>query len=297
MKNFFIRLASGLVAAAVIITAILASKISYGLVMLVAGVGGVFEFYTISAPLRGADETENKKTRRTGVIVAFLSILFSWAFHWRYTLDDLSVILPVALFFYFVKALFSKSEKPFQNIAWDILPLIYIVLPVMLLNYLYFEKGELFTLSILFLIWFYDSMCYICGSLLGRHKLIERVSPQKTIEGLVGGMILSLIFVFFFDKILAFLVAKYHFTAWPYTNVQWLFIGFVTLIFATLGDLIESLLKRNIGIKDSGSIMPGHGGWLDRLDAILVAIPFAVLAVFLMDRVNDVRLIIDFLSS
>lgn len=297
MKNFLTRLGSGLIAAALIITSILMSKIAYGVVMLIAGVGGVMEFYTISAPLRGGDEADNKKAKKTGVIVAFLAILLSWAFHWRYTLDDLSVILPVVLFFYFVKALFSKSSQPFQNIAWDLLPVIYIVLPVMLLNYLYFEKGELFALAVLFLIWFYDSMCYICGSLFGRHKLIERVSPQKTIEGLIGGMILSLIFVFFYDKILGFLTAKYHFNCWSYTNIQWLFIGFVTLIFATLGDLIESLLKRNIGIKDSGSILPGHGGWLDRLDAILVAIPFTVMAVFLMDRVNDAKLILDFLSN
>lgn len=296
MNTFLTRLGSGVIAAALIITAILASKISYGIVMLIAATGGVFEFYTISAGLRGADEAQNKKARRTGVIVAFLAVLLSWAFHWRYTLDDLAVILPVVLFFYFVKALFSKSEQPIQNIAWDLFPVIYIVLPVMLLNYLYFEKGELFALAILFLIWFYDSMCYITGSLFGKHKLFERVSPQKTIEGFVGGMVLSLIFVFFFDKILAFLTAKYHFNCWSYTNLQWLFIGFITLIFATLGDLIESLLKRNIGIKDSGSILPGHGGWLDRLDAILVAIPFTVMAVFIMDRVNDVNLILDFLK-
>jgi phosphatidate cytidylyltransferase len=282
--------------AALIIAAILAHKISYGVVILIAAVGGVWEFYTISAPLRGGSETSRKRARLVGVIVAFLAILLSWAFHFRYTESDLLVILPVVLFFHFVRGLFSKSDKPILDIAWDVFAVIYIILPVMLLNYLYFEKGELFALAILFLIWFYDSMCYITGSLIGRHKLIERVSPQKTIEGLAGGMILSLIFVFFFDKILALLVVKYKFTCWEYSHFQWLFIGMVTLIFATLGDLIESLLKRNIGIKDSGSILPGHGGFLDRLDAILVAIPFTVAAVFIVDRINDVYTLIDFLK-
>jgi phosphatidate cytidylyltransferase len=166
----------------------------------------------------------------------------------------------------------------------------------MLLNFLYFEKGELFALSILFLIWFFDSMCYITGSLIGRRKLFERISPQKTVEGWIGGMVLSLIFVFFYDKILGFLSEKYHFNCWQYSNVQWLFIGFVTLVAATLGDLVESMLKRNAGVKDSGTIMPGHGGFLDRLDAILIAIPFTVISVFIVDRINDALLIIDFLK-
>jgi phosphatidate cytidylyltransferase len=308
MKNFLIRAASGLSVAAIIIAAILASKISYGLVVLIAALGGVYEFYTISAGIRGVDEAQNKKSRRTAVIMTFTGLFFSWLFHFKYKLDDLSVILPVMLFFYFVRALFSKSETPFRNIAWDILPVIYIVLPVMLLNYLYFEKGAMFVMAILFLIWFFDSMCYITGSLLGRHKLFERISPQKTIEGWVGGMILSLTLVFFYDKILeAIAGATQHnhgtwfnngnwFNVWTYTNIQWLIIGFVTLVFATLGDLVESQLKRNIGIKDSGTFLPGHGGFLDRLDAILVAIPFVVLVVFIMDNVNDILKVLDFIN-
>ena len=117
---------------------------------------------------------------------------------------------------------------------------------------------------------------------------------------MVGGMVLSLTFVFFYDKILGLLAAKFHyanwFSVWTYTNVQWLIIGFVTLIFATLGDLVESLLKRSLGIKDSGAFLPGHGGFLDRLDAILIALPFTMLAVFAVDRINDIYLLIDFLN-
>ncbi len=296
MKNFLIRAASGLVVATLVIAAILGSKISYGIVVMIAAIGGVFEFYTISANIRHVDEAHNKSSRSTAIILTVIAILFSWLFNHRYNFADAAVLLPVILFIYFVRALFSKSDRPFESIAWEILPFIYIVLPVMLLNYLYFEKGELFAMAILFLIWFYDSMCYISGSLLGRTKLFARVSPQKTVEGLVGGMVLSLIFVFFYDKILGFLSTQYHFNCASYTNIQWLFIGFVTLVFATLGDLVESLLKRNIGIKDSGAILPGHGGFLDRLDAILVAIPFTVMAIFLVDRVNDILLLIDFLK-
>jgi phosphatidate cytidylyltransferase len=300
MKNFYVRAASGLTVAVLIIAAILASRISYGIVILIAAVGGVYEFSTITVTARHEDEAANKKSRRLAVILTVIAVTLSWLFHFRYRFDDLAIILSPILFFYFVRELFSKSETPFQNIGWNILPFIYIVLPVMILNYLYFEKGAIFAIAVLFLIWFYDSMCYITGSLFGKRKLFERVSPQKTVEGMVGGMVLSLIFVFFYDKILALLAAKFHyanwFSVWTYTNVQWLIIGFVTLIFATLGDLVESLLKRSIGVKDSGAFLPGHGGFLDRLDAILIALPFTMLAVFAVDRINDIYLLIDFLN-
>jgi phosphatidate cytidylyltransferase len=139
-------------------------------------------------------------------------------------------------------------------------------------------------------------MCYISGSLIGRTKLFERISPKKTVEGLIGGMVLSLTLVFFYDRILALLSGAYHLQTAAYSNVQWVFIGLVTLVFATFGDLVESQLKRSLNIKDSGSIMPGHGGFLDRLDAILVAIPFSVLAIWLVDQINNILLLKNFLS-
>ncbi|MBS1683525.1 MAG: phosphatidate cytidylyltransferase [Bacteroidetes bacterium] len=295
MNTFLVRLASGLVVAALFIAGTLYSWMTYGIIVMIAVAGGVYEFYSISAPARHG----NTKGRGLSVALAVVVTLFSVLFNKRpFIFADIAILLPAVLFFFFVRELFTKSENPFQEIGWSILPFIYIVLPVMLLNWLYFDKGPLFALSILFLIWFYDSMCYICGSLFGKTKLIERISPKKTVEGLAGGMILGLIFVFFFDKIFAFLGAKYQMKL-PldtYTNINWLIIGAVTLVFATFGDLVESLLKRSLNIKDSGSIMPGHGGFLDRLDAILVAIPFAVLVIWFTDRIGEIRLLIDFLS-
>ncbi|MBS1623884.1 MAG: phosphatidate cytidylyltransferase [Bacteroidetes bacterium] len=295
MNTFLVRLASGLVVAALFIAGTLYSWMTYGIIVMIAVAGGVYEFYSISAPARHG----NTKGRSLSVALAVVVTLFSVLFNKRpFIFADIAILLPAVLFFFFVRELFTKSENPFQEIGWSILPFIYIVLPVMLLNWLYFDKGPLFALSILFLIWFYDSMCYICGSLFGKTKLIERISPKKTVEGLAGGMILGLIFVFFFDKIFAFLGAKYQMKL-PldtYTNINWLIIGAVTLVFATFGDLVESLLKRSLNIKDSGSIMPGHGGFLDRLDAILVAIPFAVLVIWFTDRIGEIRLLIDFLS-
>jgi phosphatidate cytidylyltransferase len=167
----------------------------------------------------------------------------------------------------------------------------------MLLNKLYFDKGALFVLSLLFMIWFYDSMCYISGSLFGKHKLLERVSPGKTVEGLVGGMLLSLTFIFFYDKILTYIGTTFEIQVTNYSNIEWVIIGVVTLVAATFGDLVESLLKRSVGVKDSGTIMPGHGGFLDRLDAILVAIPFAVFTIWMVDQIQNLMLVVNYLKG
>lgn len=295
MKNFLVRLATGLIVSALFISATLYSWLTFGLVILIAVTGAVYEFYSISTPARHGNTKGRGLTVALAIALTGLSILFNKR---PFIFADVTILLPAVLFFFFVRELFTRSENPFQEIGWSILPFIYIVLPIMLLNWLYFDKGPLFALSILFLIWFYDSMCYICGSLFGRTKLIERISPKKTVEGLAGGMVLSLVFVFFYDKIFAYLGAQFHMKL-PldtYTNINWLIIGFVTLVFATFGDLVESLLKRSLHIKDSGSIMPGHGGFLDRLDAIFVALPFAVLVIWFTDRVGEIRLLIDFLS-
>jgi phosphatidate cytidylyltransferase len=278
------------------ISAILYSRYTYGIAVLAIVVGGVWEFLSVTAPTRSLPESQNRKMRNVTIGLTIFTFLFSWLFNFRYVFADLSILLPAVLFFFFVRELFVKSDTPFQNIGWNILPFIYIILPVMLLNWLYFEKGELFALSILFMIWFYDSMCYIAGSTIGRTKLLERISPKKTVEGLIGGMVLTLILVFFYDKILAYLVTTFHFTCAQYSNIQWLIIGVVTLIFATLGDLVESMLKRSLHIKDSGTIMPGHGGFLDRLDAILVAIPFSALMIWLVDQSNSLLFLVDFLK-
>lgn len=117
------------------------------------------------------------------------------------------------------------------------------------------------------MIWCNDTFAYICGKLLGKHKLYEKISPKKTIEGFVGGLI--------FTQIAAVIIFKY-------TDIQaslpfWLLIGLGISVIGTIGDLVESKYKRQAGIKDSGSIMPGHGGILDRLDSILFAAPFLFL--------------------
>ena len=283
MNTFLVRAVSAIVVAAIFIAAILYSRISYGIAMIVVVTGAVYEFQNISRPARRTDSHE--QGTYIALVLTVLCVFLSWALNFKYKFADTAILLPAVLFFYFVRELFVKSETPFEEIAWNVLPFIYIVLPVMLLHYLYFAKGELFALSILVLIWVYDSFCYIWGSLIGRTKLFERISPKKTIEGLLGGLITTLTLAFFYDRIQAALSARYGFHTTAYTSTQWMLIGFVTLIFATFGDLVESQLKRSLHIKDSGSILPGHGGFLDRLDALFLAIPFATITIWCIDEI------------
>lgn len=124
-------------------------------------------------------------------------------------------------------------------------------------------------LAILFIIWLNDTGAYASGSLLGRHKLCPEISPKKTWEGFIGGLIICLCF-----STLCCVSLNDWFAFLPHSSLwQWLLIATITVLCATWGDLIESLIKRNLKIKDSGNIIPGHGGILDRIDSLLLAMP------------------------
>lgn len=121
-------------------------------------------------------------------------------------------------------------------------------------------------ISIFILIWLNDTFAYIVGKTMGRHKLFERISPKKTIEGFAGGLVFTITG--------AYILSRYYSILPPF---EWMVTAAILVVFGTLGDLVESKLKRNAGVKDSGNIMPGHGGILDRLDSIIFAIPFLFL--------------------
>ena len=155
----------------------------------------------------------------------------------------------------------------------------YIALPFSLLNVLAFNAtsdglvafNTLLPLSVFIFLWVNDTGAYCAGSLLGRHKLFPRISPGKSWEGSIGGGLFVLaaayIISIYFDGVLL-------------TTIEWLGLGLVVTVFGTWGDLVESLFKRTLGIKDSGNILPGHGGMLDRFDSALLAIPTAVIYLY-----------------
>jgi phosphatidate cytidylyltransferase len=164
--------------------------------------------------------------------------------------------------------LFQKTEKAIERTGMLLLGLSYLALPVLSFNFLYyrsfsFDDPDFTILTGLFILtWINDTFAYITGSLTGRHKLAERISPNKTWEGSIGGFIFTLAGAFLFYKV-------FH----EIELVEWMVFAVIIVISGTLGDLFESVLKRNAGLKESGKLIPGHGGILDRIDSVLISSP------------------------
>jgi len=178
----------------------------------------------------------------------------------------LLVVLP-AIASIFLFELFSVSEKPYTNIGILLLGLLYIGIPLALVPLISF-RSDLFQPNIIFglllLTWANDTGAYLIGSQIGRTKLFPRISPKKTWEGSLGGVVVTFLAGYLLSTLFKDL-----------NMVDWLVLAGIVSIFGSLGDLVESMLKRSLKIKDSGSLLPGHGGFLDRFDAFLFLLPFA----------------------
>lgn len=184
-----------------------------------------------------------------------------------------------------VSELYLKQTNPINNWAYTMLSQMYIALPFSMINVLAFRSTPdgnvtfewLLPLSLFIFLWTNDTGAYCSGSLLGRHKLFPRISPGKSWEGSIGGAV----FVMIAAAIIYFLnVGQTDGLVAGMPQWQWLGLGLVVVVFGTWGDLVESLFKRTLGIKDSGNILPGHGGMLDRFDSSLMAIPAAVVYLY-----------------
>jgi phosphatidate cytidylyltransferase len=177
-----------------------------------------------------------------------------------------SVMMLSSVFILFFSELFRASEKPIESIATSLLSLFYIGIPCgLLVSISIGNEGDYLPWNVLYLfffIWASDTGAYFSGRTLGKHKLFERISPNKTIEGFVGGIIASTLVG----------IAAHHYLG-GISLISWMCIGAFVSITSTLGDLFESMLKRQSNIKDSGNILPGHGGILDRFDSTLISAP------------------------
>ncbi len=195
----------------------------------------------------------------------------------------------LSILYLLISELYLKNENPINSWAYTMLGQMYIAMPFSMINVLAFQQVEpgqvtfdyLLPLSIFIFLWTNDTGAYLCGSLLGKHKLFPRISPKKSWEGSIGGGILVLIVagvIGYFANI----GATPHMLSIP----GWVGLGLVVVFFGTWGDLVESLLKRTLGVKDSGNILPGHGGMLDRFDSSLLAIPAAVMYLYTLTLFN-----------
>ncbi len=170
------------------------------------------------------------------------------------------------IFLFFLFEMYAASEKPFQNIAATTMGIVYIGIPFTLLEWIALDADYRPNLvcGLLLLTWANDTTSYLIGSRIGKTPLLPRISPKKTWEGTLSGMVATLLsgwgMGFLFPELRA---------------ADWLVLAMIVIVFGTLGDLVESMFKRSVQIKDSGSILPGHGGLLDRFDAFIFFLPFA----------------------
>ena len=202
-----------------------------------------------------------------------------------YNLASAVVFIPYLgiILYLFVSELYLNRANPIGNLGATALTQIYIGLPFALINTLAFVTNEatleptyyyILPLSLFVFLWVSDSGAYLVGSLIGKRKLFERISPNKSWEGSIGGGVFAVIAAVILSHFFTFLSVP-----------QWIGFALIVVVFGTWGDLTESLMKRQLQIKDSGNILPGHGGFLDRFDSTILAIPAAVLYLFLIKLV------------
>ena len=165
----------------------------------------------------------------------------------------------------------TPSQK--KSLWYSVFAYFYIILPLVCLIFIY-EKNMLYALALFTFVWVNDTFAYLVGIKFGKHKLFERISPKKTWEGFFGGLIFAIIAGFLFHY---FTSNEITCNTFPCDRFKWIGLAIVVVIFGTIGDLFESYLKRSLNVKDSGTILPGHGGLLDRLDSILFAAPAAMI--------------------
>jgi len=277
-NNFKQRTITGALFVAILVGCILYDPLSFGALFVLISALTVREFGHLLNETQGVGI--NKTITMLGGAYLFLSFM-------GFCIDaaDSKIFIPylVLLLYLMISELYLKKEHPILNWAYSMMSQLYIALPFALLNVLAFQNdpnthsvsyNPILPLSIFIFIWLNDSGAYCVGSLFGKHRLFERISPKKSWEGSIGGGILAIAASFGMAHFFPFM-----------SMVEWAGLALVVIVFGTWGDLTESLLKRQLKIKDSGNILPGHGGLLDRFDSALMAIPAAVIYLYVLTMV------------
>ena len=282
MKNFIVRTITAVFFVAAIVTCFLRAEAMILLFALVTGLT-VWEF-TGLVNNRGSVTVNRMISTVAGVYFFFAMAGYNSG------IVSAGVFIPylITLIYLMVAELYLKQEDPVHDWAYTMLSQLYIALPFSLLSVLAFRSvgsDIVYTwhvpLSVFVFLWINDTGAYICGSLLGKHKLFPRISPGKSWEGSIGGGIL----VIAIAVLVWYLTEQYNMNDLQLSAIEWAGLGLTVVIFGTWGDLIESLFKRTLGIKDSGNILPGHGGMLDRFDSSLLAIPAAVVYLYTLTMI------------
>ena len=258
MKEFFRRALSGVVYIILLLSAVFLSSDAFDFLFMTFGLACLYEYKRL-VQLKGYH-----------IFIAYLALWWVFIYlvneQWLINiLMFLTITMNILLLFY----LFSKKTRVFGFMQKFLTGLFYIGGGCIFLTMIPYKDNDfakLLIMGIFVLIWVNDSFAYVVGSLFGRTKLYTAVSPKKTIEGTLGGFAFTMAAAYFLGKYEPIISAE-----------QWVILAAVIVVFGTLGDLIESKFKRSAGVKDSGAIIPGHGGLLDRLDSMVFAAPFAYL--------------------
>ena len=279
VKNFVTRTLAGIVLVAVIIAATVWSPYSFGLLFMLISLLATQELLKLLT----------KKTTFLGGVSAML-FLAIYAEHAMMFSERMIVIVWVvygmSLLTAMIGQLWNTKTNPVEAWMHIAYSQIYVAVPFAVLNMIAFFRGQftpVLVLSMLVFIWANDSFAYLTGSLFGRHRMFERVSPKKSWEGFIGGNIFALVAAYLMsilDQPLSNLLVGHDGASLELW--QWLVFAQIVVVFGTLGDLVESLLKRTLGVKDSGVAIPGHGGWLDRFDSLIFAAPVVACYLYLL---------------
>ena len=271
LKNFIIRTLSGAVMLIVLLGSILLSQWSFALLMAVIAIGGMWEFYRL------AEKAGYAPMKILGVFTGLVifSINLSLMFFFDTEADGAGTMLIIAALgslillvpLMCICELYRKSATPIANIASSLMGALYVALPMSLLLVIPMLLGNgvwnpWIVLFYVFIIWANDVFAYLFGITLGRHRLFERISPKKSWEGFFGGLAGAVAMGYVAALIL------------EASTAAWMGLALIAALSGVFGDLVESLMKRSVDVKDSGNIIPGHGGWLDRFDALILSAPF-----------------------
>lgn len=273
MSNLLQRTITGVLGAALMLTAIWFNFYSFATLFFLVTLLSSYEYHQL---LTKTGIPNNAPAGVIGSVLVYgLFVLQALSFN----IGAVLFAVPCLLFMiYMLMELFSLKEQPIIRVAYTISGILYIAVPFGLLTLIPWGNSTHYCISdvglyrfeiifsILFLIWANDVGAYFIGKSIGKHKLFERISPKKTWEGSIGGLVTAMLFTYLL----------YYFYG-IFTVPVWMGLCVIVVISGSLGDLIESMIKRTLQVKDSGTLLPGHGGFLDRFDALLVAIPFVYL--------------------
>lgn len=275
MKNFIQRAITGLLFVAVLIGCMIGGPLSFGVLFCIISALATAEFCNLMSQQQGVKINRN-------ICVLGNITLFLCFFYYGMNPAETGIFIPYLLIIIYlmISELYLKKEHPLNNWAYAMFSQLYVGLPFALLNVLAFQTSSIGTtsqyhfilpLSIFAFNWVNDTGAYCTGVLFGKHPLFKRISPKKSWEGSIGGATFC---------IAASFALAHFFPILP--TIVWVGMAIVVVIFGTWGDLTESLMKRQLGIKDSGTILPGHGGVLDRFDSTIMAVPAAVVYLYLI---------------